>query len=48
MRVIKPQKVAINEARNLGIEPTLAVSAFEYGETMTVLLRRYPNILMRK
>jgi len=28
-------KVAINEARTLGIEPTLAVSAFEYGETMT-------------
>lgn len=28
-------KVAINEARNLGIEPTLAVSAYEYGETMT-------------
>lgn len=28
-------RVAIIEARNLGIEPTLAVSAFEYGETMT-------------
>jgi uncharacterized protein len=28
-------KVAINEARTAGIEPTLAVSAFEYGETMT-------------
>ena len=28
-------KVAINEARNMGIEPTLAVSAYEYGETMT-------------
>ncbi len=27
-------RVAIIEARNLGIEPTLAVSAFEYGETM--------------
>ena len=28
-------KVAINEARMMGIEPTLAVSAYEYGETMT-------------
>ncbi|MFZ3166407.1 MAG: S16 family serine protease [Candidatus Methanoperedens sp.] len=28
-------KVAINEARLAGIEPTLAVSAYEYGETMT-------------
>ncbi|MCX9083754.1 MAG: hypothetical protein OIN87_03025 [Candidatus Methanoperedens sp.] len=28
-------KGAINEARLAGIEPTLAVSAFEYGETMT-------------
>ncbi len=28
-------KVAINEARTAGIEPTLAVSAYEYGETMT-------------
>jgi uncharacterized protein len=28
-------KAAINEARLAGIEPTLAVSAFEYGETMT-------------
>ena len=28
-------KVAINEARMAGIEPTLAVSAYEYGETMT-------------
>jgi uncharacterized protein len=28
-------KAAINEARIEGIEPTLAVSAFEYGETMT-------------
>lgn len=28
-------KVAINEARVAGIEPTLAVSAYEYGETMT-------------
>ncbi len=28
-------KVAINEARTLGIEPTLAVSAYEYGDTMT-------------
>lgn len=28
-------KVAINEARSAGIEPTLAVSAYEYGETMT-------------
>ncbi|MFZ3383437.1 MAG: S16 family serine protease, partial [Candidatus Methanoperedens sp.] len=28
-------KVAINEARIAGIEPTLAVSAYEYGETMT-------------
>src|SRR5659263_673785 len=28
-------KAAINEARIAGIEPTLAVSAFEYGETMT-------------
>lgn len=28
-------RVAINEARTAGIEPTLAVSAYEYGETMT-------------
>ncbi|MCZ7401714.1 MAG: hypothetical protein O8C61_05785 [Candidatus Methanoperedens sp.] len=28
-------KAAINEARLAGIEPTLAVSAFEYGDTMT-------------
>ncbi len=28
-------KVAINEARVAGIEPTLAVSAYEYAETMT-------------
>jgi uncharacterized protein len=28
-------KVAINEARLAGIEPTLAVSAYEYAETMT-------------
>jgi uncharacterized protein len=28
-------KASINEARLAGIEPTLAVSAFEYGETMT-------------
>ncbi len=28
-------KIAINEARLAGIEPTLAVSAFEYAETMT-------------
>lgn len=28
-------KAAISEARLAGIEPTLAVSAFEYGETMT-------------
>lgn len=28
-------KVAINDARTMGIEPTLAVSAYEYGETMT-------------
>ena len=27
--------MAINEARTAGIEPTLAVSAYEYGETMT-------------
>jgi uncharacterized protein len=31
----KAAKVAINEARLAGIEPTLAVSAYEYGETMT-------------
>lgn len=28
-------KAAINEARLVGIEPTLAVSAYEYGETLT-------------
>jgi len=33
-------KAAINEARNLGIEPTLAVSAYEYGETMTTPLEK--------
>jgi uncharacterized protein len=33
-------KVAINEARIAGIEPTLAVSAYEYGETMTDPLER--------
>ncbi|PWB51928.1 MAG: hypothetical protein C3F06_09715 [Candidatus Methanoperedenaceae archaeon] len=33
-------KLAINEARTLGIEPTLAVSAYEYGETMTTPLEK--------
>lgn len=28
-------KAAINEARNAGIEPTLAVSAYEYADTLT-------------
>jgi uncharacterized protein len=28
-------KLAINEARQAGVEPTLAVSAYEFGETMT-------------
>jgi len=35
-------KVAINDARNAGIDPTLAVSAYEYGESMT---NQYEKIL---
>ncbi len=32
---LEAAQVAINEARVAGIEPTLAVSAYEYGETLT-------------